>query len=65
MLLALIYISMQKIVRIYNLVQVVFSVPILRLKSRLSHVNVFLRHHGGQLKTAVEQEAGKKIDWKR
>ena len=25
----------------------------------------FLRHYGGQLKTAVEQEAGEKIDWKR
>ena len=36
-----------------------------RHKSRLSHVNVFLRHYGGQLKTAVEQEAGGKIDWKR
>ena len=25
----------------------------------------FLHHYGGQLKTAVEQEAGEKIDWKR
>ena len=25
----------------------------------------FLRHYGGQLKTAVEQKAGEKIDWKR
>ena len=25
----------------------------------------FLRHYGGQLKVAVEQEAGEKIDWKR
>ena len=25
----------------------------------------FLRYYGGQLKTAVEQEAGKKIDCKR
>ena len=25
----------------------------------------FLRHYGGQLKTAVEQELGEKIDWKR
>ena len=36
-----------------------------RHKSRLSHVNVFLRHYGGQLKTAVEQEAGEHIDCKR
>ena len=36
-----------------------------RHKSRLSHVNIFLRHYGGQLKTAVEQEAGEKIDCKR
>ena len=36
----------------------------MRHKSRLSHVNVFLSHYGGQLKTAVEQEAGEKIDWK-
>ena len=34
-----------------------FSVPIPRHESRLSHVNIFLRHYGGQLKTAVEQEA--------
>ena len=32
-----------------------------RHKARLSHVNIFLRHYGGQLKTAVEQEAGEKI----
>ena len=25
----------------------------------------FIRHYGGQLKIAVEQEAGKKIDLKR
>ena len=42
-----------------------FSVPIPRQKSRLSHVNIILRHYGGQLKTAVEQEAGEKIDCKR
>ena len=36
-----------------------------RQKSRLSHVNIVLRHYGGQLKTAVEQEAGEKIDCKR
>ena len=36
-----------------------FSVPT-RHKSRLSHVNIILRHYGGQLKTAVEQEMGKK-----
>ena len=34
-------------------------------KSRLSHLNVLLRHYGGQLKTALEQEAGEKIDDKR
>ena len=32
-----------------------------RHKARLSHVNIFLRHYGGQLKTAVEQDAGEKI----
>ena len=42
-----------------------FSVPIPRQKSRLSHVNGFLRHYGGQLKTKVEPEAGEKIDCKR
>ena len=31
-----------------------------RHKSRLSHVNIILRHYGGQLKTAIEQEVGKK-----
>ena len=31
-----------------------------RHKSRLSHGNVFLRHYGGQLKTAVEQEAARR-----
>ena len=36
-----------------------------RHKSRLSQVNVFLRHYGRQLKTALEQEAGEKIDCKR
>ena len=36
-----------------------------RHKSRLSHVNVLLRHYGGQLKTAIEQEVGEKIDPKR
>ena len=25
---------------------------------------MFLRHYGGQLKTAVEKESGKKIDYK-
>ena len=25
----------------------------------------FLRHYGGQLKTVVKQEAGKKVDFKR
>ena len=25
-------------------------------------MNIFLQHYGGQLKTAVEQEVGKKID---
>ena len=42
-----------------------FSVPIPRHKSHLSHVNVFLRHYTGQLKTAVEQVSGEKIAWKR
>ena len=42
----------------------VFSVPIPRHKSRLYHVNLFLRHYGGQLKTAVEQETGE-IECKR
>ena len=28
-----------------------------RHKSRFSHVNVFLRHYGGQLKTTVEKRA--------
>ena len=42
-----------------------FSVPIPRHKSHLSHVNIFLRHYGGQLKTAVEQEVGEKIGFKR
>ena len=28
-------------------------------------MNVFLCHYGGQLKTTVEQKAGKKIDCKR
>ena len=45
------------------------SRPILRsdhvIKSGLSHGNVFLRHYGGQWKTAVEQEAGENIDCKR
>ena len=36
-----------------------------RHKSRFSLVNVFLRYYEGQLKPAVEQEAGEKIDWKR
>ena len=39
-----------------------FSVPIPCHKSRLSHVNVVLRYYAGQLKTAIEQEAGEKID---
>ena len=30
-----------------------------------SHMNVLLCHYGGQLKAAVKQEAGKKIDCKR
>ena len=30
-----------------------------------SHVNVLLCHYGGQLKAAVKQKAGKKIDCKR
>ena len=34
-------------------------------KSRFSHVNVFFRHYGGQLKTAVEREVGEKIYCKR
>ena len=42
-----------------------FFVLIPRQKSRFSHVNVFLRHYGGQLKTVVKHEAGKKIDWKK
>ena len=42
----------------------VFSVPIPRHKSRLYHVNLFLRHYGRQLKTAVEQETGE-IECKR
>ena len=33
--------------------------------SHLSHVNLILRYYGGQLKTAIEQEAGEKIDCKR
>ena len=37
----------------------------LRHKSRLYHVNLFLQHHGGQLKTAVEQEVDEKIERKR
>ena len=36
-----------------------------RHKSRLSHVNIFLRYYGKQLKKAVEQEAPEKIDCKR
>ena len=36
-----------------------------RHKSRFPHVIVFLRHYGGQLKTAVKQEAGEKIYCKR
>ena len=40
-------------------------VPIPRHKSRLSHMNVFICHYGGQFKTAVKQKAGEKIDWKR
>ena len=46
------------------LVLEIFSVPIPCHKSRLSHLNDFLRHYGGQLKTVVEQEAGGKIEWK-
>ena len=42
-----------------------FSVPMPRHKSHLSLLNVFLRHYRGQGKTAVEQEAGEKIDFKR
>ena len=42
-----------------------FSVPIPRQKSRIFDVNVFLRLYGRQLKTAVEQEAIEKIDYKR
>ena len=42
-----------------------FSLPMPRHRSRLSHVNVLLCHYGGQLKTPIKQEAGKKIDWKR
>ena len=42
-----------------------FSVPIPRHKLRFSHVNILLSHYGGQLKTAVEQEEGEKIDCKR
>ena len=46
-----------------------FNMSILRYdtrhKSLLFHVNVFLRHYGGQLKAAVEQELGEKIDCKR
>ena len=49
----------------FFLVTSIFSVPIPRHKSRLSHVNIYLRHYGGQLKTAVEQEAGEKIGCKR
>ena len=41
-----------------------FSVPIPRHKSRLSHVNVFLRRYGGQLKTAIKQEASEKMTGK-
>ena len=36
----------------------VFSVPIPRHKSRFSHVNVFLRHYGEQLKTANSSQGG-------
>ena len=42
-----------------------FSNPIPRQKSRLFHVNGFLCHYGGQLKTVVEPEVGKKIDSKK
>ena len=36
-----------------------------RRKSRLPDLNVLSLHYGGQLKTAVELEAGEKIDCKR
>ena len=42
-----------------------FSIPMSRQKSRIFHVNLLLRHYGGQLETTVEQEAGKKIDCKK
>ena len=46
-----------------------FSVAILR-SDTASQITPFSRecflcHFGGQLKTAVEQEEGEKIDWKR
>ena len=42
-----------------------FSIPMSRQKSRIFHVNLFLRHYGRQLKTTVVQEAGEKIDFKK
>ena len=41
-----------------------FSVPITSQITPLSRES-FLRHYGGQLKTAVEQEVGEEIDCKR
>ena len=38
---------------------------IIRHKAKLYHLNLLLCHFGGQLKTAVEQEVGEKIDCKR
>ena len=36
-----------------------------RHKSRLYHVDLFLRHYGAQLKITVKQKEGKKTDCKR
>ena len=39
-----------------------FSVLIPRHKSRFSHVNIFLRHYGGQLKPANSGQAGSGLE---
>ena len=41
--------------------------PPFRYTSQITSVSreCFLRHYGGQLKTAIEKEAGEKIDCKR
>ena len=62
----------EKVPKMFSLVLVcggllrpLFFVPIPHHKSHLSHMNIFLRHYGGQLKTVVEQEACEKIGCKR